>query len=235
MSAKPKEKVGAIIAAAGVSQRMAGIDKIFAPLLGHPLISWTIAVFQNSPFIHEIVLVLNTEKLEQGKELVRREGWNKVSDVCPGGQRRQDSVAAGLARLQDCSWTVIHDGARPCLTPDLIPRGLKAATTSGAAVAAVPVKDTIKVAGQDGWVQQTPWRGELWAVQTPQVFSSETIRQAYLKFQEDATDDASLVERMGIKVKIYMGSYDNIKVTTSEDLALAEALLRKRQPNTGKR
>lgn len=229
MIAAPKEKVGAVIAAAGASQRMEGSDKIFAPLLGHPLISWTVEVFQNCSLIHQIVLVLSPGNLEQGKELVRKEGWDKVTDVCRGALRRQDSVAAGLAKLQSCRWTVIHDGARPCLTPDLLKRGLEAAATSGAAVAAVPAKDTIKVVGRDGWVQETPWRGELWAVQTPQVFSSDIIQQAHLHSQEDATDDASLVERMGVKVKVYMGSYDNIKVTTPEDLAWAEAVLRKRQ------
>ena len=155
-------------------------------------------------------------------------GWSKVTDVCPGGERRQDSVAAGLGRLKDSNWVVIHDGARPLIAAALIEAGLEAAEASGAAVAAVPVSDTIKVAGDDLFVQGTPPRQRLWAVQTPQVFRFDIITNAYRKAEAEVTDDATLVERLGYRVKLYMGSYDNIKVTTANDLALAEVLLRKR-------
>jgi 2-C-methyl-D-erythritol 4-phosphate cytidylyltransferase len=148
-------------------------------------------------------------------------------DICPGGERRQDSVAAGLSRLEKCHWVIIHDGARPLVTEDLIRRGLAEAGDTGAAVAAVPVTDTIKVAGDDRLVQHTPLRDNLWAVQTPQVFRFDIITKAYRRIKAEVTDDASLVEQSGYKVKLYMGSYDNIKVTTPDDLALAEVLWQK--------
>jgi 2-C-methyl-D-erythritol 4-phosphate cytidylyltransferase len=122
---------------------------------------------------------------------------------------------------------VIHDGARPLVTEELIERGLEAARETGAAAAAVPVKDTIKLVGEEGIVNQTPPRQNLWAVQTPQVFRADIINEAYLRANDDVTDDASLVEQLGYKVKLYPGSYDNIKITTPDDLALAEVLLRK--------
>ena len=131
---------------------------------------------------------------------------------------------AGLEALGKCDWVVIHDGARPMVTTDLIDRGLKAARETGAAVAAVPVTDTIKVAGEDRIVQYTPSRENLWAVQTPQVFSYKTITEAYKQVTGNATDDASLVEKAGYQVKLYQGSYDNVKVTTPDDLALVKFL-----------
>ena len=138
-------------------------------------------------------------------------------------------MAVGLSRLSDCVWVVIHDGARPLVTVGLIEQGLEVAQETGAAVAAVPVTDTIKLTGGDRIVHQTPPRQNLWAVQTPQVFSAKTITEAYSRANGDVTDDATLVEQLGYKVKLYMGSYDNIKVTTPDDLALAEILWQKRE------
>ena len=157
------------------------------------------------------------------------QGWSKVIDVCVGGRRRQDSVAAGLRQLSSCDWVVIHDGARPLVTVDLINRGLEAAKGTGAAVAAVPATDTIKLAGDDGIVRQTPPRQNLWTVQTPQIFGIKIITEAYSRANGDVTDDASLVEQLGYRVKIYMGAYDNIKITAPDDLALAEALWQKHE------
>jgi len=171
--------------------------------------------------------VVNAKNIEQCRQLVAGEGWSKVTDVCPGGRRRQDSVAAGLKLIKNCEWVVIHDGARPLVTLDLIERGLAAARETGAAVAAIPVTDTIKVAGEDRIVRETPPRQNLWAIQTPQVFRVDIIIEAYQRANGDVTDDASLVEQSGYKVKLYMGSYDNIKVTTPDDLTLAEVLWRK--------
>ena len=131
---------------------------------------------------------------------------------------------AGLEALGKCDWVVIHDGARPLVTTDLIDRGLEAARETGAAVAAVPVTDTIKVAGADRIVQYTPSRDSLWAVQTPQVFRYKIITEAYKQLTGDVTDDASLVEKAGYEVKLYQGSYYNIKVTTPDDLALIKVL-----------
>ncbi|UCC90607.1 MAG: 2-C-methyl-D-erythritol 4-phosphate cytidylyltransferase [Dehalococcoidia bacterium] len=223
-----QQKVGAVIVAAGESQRMGGVDKVMASLGGKPVLARTIDVFQSCSSIDQIVIVLSEQNLEPGKRLVAEEGWSKVTDVCPGGQRRQDSVVAGLSRLKDCHWVVIHDGARPLLTEDLISCGLSEARENGAAVAAVPVTDTIKVVGDDRIVRQTPSRQNLWAVQTPQVFDYHIIAEAYRRANDEVTDDASLVEQLGYKVKLYMGAYDNIKITTPDDLVLAEVLWQKR-------
>lgn len=219
-----QQKVGAVIAAAGSSQRMGGVDKVFALLGGKPILARVVDVFQRCNSIDQIIVVLSEQNLEQGRQLVIDKGWPEVIGVCAGGRRRQDSVAAGLGRLNSCDWVVINDGARPLVTVDLINRGLEAAKETGAAVAAVPVTDTIKSAGDDRIVHQTAPRQNLWAVQTPQVFRIDIITEAYSQVNGDVTDDASLVEQLGYGVKIYMGSYDNIKITTPDDLALAEVL-----------
>ena len=219
--------VGAVITAAGFSQRMGGVDKMFTLLGGKPVLSRVVDVFQSCDLIDRIVVVVNIQSLEKCRQLVTGQAWSKVVDVCPGGERRQDSVAAGLSRLGDCHWVVIHDGARPLVTEDLIRHGLAEAQETGAAVAAIPVTDTIKVAGDDRLVQHTPPRHNLWAVQTPQVFRFDIITEAYRRVKAEVTDDASLVEESGYKVKLYMGNYDNIKVTTPDDLALAEVLWQK--------
>ena len=220
-----QQRVGAIIAAAGSSRRMGGADKVLALLGGKPILVRAVDAFQRCNPVDQIVVVLSEQNLERGKQLVAEQGWSKVTDVCAGSRRRQDSVAAGLRRLSNCNWVVIHDGARPLVTVDLINRGLEAAKETGAAVAAVPVTDTIKLAGDDRIVHQTPPRQNLWAVQTPQVFGIRIITEAYSRAGGDVTDDASLVEQLGYGVKIYMGSYHNIKITTPDDLALAEWML----------
>ena len=224
MKGDEKQRVGAVIVAAGKGERMGEVDKLFALLGGKPLLARTTLPFQKCRLIEQIVVVVSGEKEEMCRRLVAGGEWSKVSNVCLGGRRRQDSVAAGLKHLNNCRWVVIHDGARPLVTVDLIERGLEAAQETGAAVAAVPVTDTIKVAGDDRIVHQTPPRQNLWAVQTPQVFRIDIITEAYQKAIGDVTDDASLEEQLGHPVKLYMGSYDNIKITTPEDLALAEAL-----------
>ena len=219
--------VAAIIVAAGESRRMGGVDKAFALLAGKPVLARAVDAFQKCGSVQQVVLVVNEQNLERCQQLVAESGWSKVTDVCPGGERRQDSVAAGLSHLSHCDWVVIHDGARPLVTADLIEHGLEAARETGAAVAAVPVTDTIKVAGDDRIVHQTPPRRNLWAVQTPQVFGFGIITEAYRQAKGEVTDDASLVEQSGYKVKLYMGSYANIKVTAPDDLALAEILWQK--------
>jgi 2-C-methyl-D-erythritol 4-phosphate cytidylyltransferase len=219
-----KANVSAIIVAAGESQRMKGIDKVLAPLAGRPALSYVLSAFDKCKSVDRIVLVVNEKSLEACKRLVA--GLSKPVDICLGGGRRQDSVAAGLKQLKDCDWVIIHDGARPLVTKELIKAGLKAAKETGAAVAAVPVTDTIKVAGEDRIVVETPPRQNLWAVQTPQVFRFDIITGAYRQAKGDATDDAALVERAGFKVKLYPGAYDNIKITTPQDRLVAEALLK---------
>lgn len=205
---------------------MGGIDKVFARINGVPLLARTVDAFEKCPLIDDVVVVLARRSLAQGRKLAAEYGWRKVVAVCPGGQRRQDSVKEGLSRLVDCQWVVIHDGARPCLDAALIERGLVAARESGAAIAGVPVRDTIKIVSRRRLVQQTPARQCLWAAQTPQVFRYDLITQAYSESSADVTDDASLVEQLGYKVEIFMGSYQNIKVTTPEDLAIVDIFLR---------
>ncbi len=222
------ERVGAVIAAAGASQRMAGVDKIFADLDGAPVLSHVIDVFDRCGVIDQVVVVLSAHNVRAGTELLAEHGWTKVTDICEGGLRRQDSVTNGLARLRNCTWVVIHDGARPMVTGDLIEQGLDAASETGAAIAAVPVTDTIKVVGANMLVQGTPPRQSLWSVQTPQVFRFDVIQDAYNQTKFEVTDDSTAVERLGHKVKIYTGSYDNMKITTPDDLAVAGVLWRKR-------
>ena len=227
MDTDEKQGVGAVIVAAGSSSRMGGIDKVWALLGDRPILARVVGVFQNCVAISQIVIVLSQSNLKKGEQLVAEYGLSKVTGICQGGRRRQDSVITGLSRLNQCSWVVIHDGARPLVSKELIEQGLKAAGTTGAAVAAVPVSDTIKVAGDDLMVSKTPPRQDLWAVQTPQVFRYDIITQAYRQIEEDVTDDAATVEQLGYPVQLYMGSYDNIKVTTPEDLALARTLWQK--------
>ena len=228
---KPKpEKVAVVIVAAGAGKRMEGIDKVLVLLGGEPLLLRATRPFQQCPAVSQIVVVISGEKEQQCRALVAGPDWTKVTDICLGGDRRQDSVAAGLKRLGEFDWVIIHDGARPLVTVDLIERGLEAARETGAAAAAVPVTDTIKAVDANGIVRQTLPRQNLMAVQTPQVFRFDVIQIAHHQDTDDVTDDASLVERLGHKVKLYMGSYDNIKVTTPADLALAEIILRRRGP-----
>ncbi|MCK5577720.1 MAG: 2-C-methyl-D-erythritol 4-phosphate cytidylyltransferase, partial [Dehalococcoidales bacterium] len=146
------QQVAAIIVAAGRGERMSGVDKVFALLAGKPVLAWAVDAFQQCPLVDRIVVVLAEHNLKRGRELVEKEGWSKVSDVCPGGEERQQSVAAGLSRLRDCRWVVIHDGARPLVTAAIIESGLEAAKETGAAVAAVPVTDTIKLASEEDFI-----------------------------------------------------------------------------------
>jgi len=216
-------KLGTIIVAAGRGERMGTANKLFLPLRGKPLLAWSVDTCHRCDLIRQIVITLNSENLELGQKLKEERDWSKVT-LCLGGARRQDSVREGLHKLSGCDWVMVHDGARPFLTLDLIQNGLEIAMETGAAVAAVPVKDTIKLADGDGLVRETLQRDELWAIQTPQVFMFDIIAEAYQELSAELTDDAAAVEQLGYKVKLYMGAYNNIKVTTPEDLALAEII-----------
>jgi len=219
-------KLGVVIVAAGTAQRMAGINKLFAPLRGKPLLAWSVDTCQGYSLVQQIVLVLNDKDLARGQKLKGERGWSKVN-LCPGGSRRQDSVREGLKQLRDCDLVLIHDGARPFLTSDLIEDGLKIAEQTGAALAAVPVKDTIKLANGERLVGETLQRDRLWAAQTPQIFRFDMITMAYENLIVEITDDATAVELSGYKVQLYMGDYQNIKVTTTEDLELACIIAKK--------
>jgi 2-C-methyl-D-erythritol 4-phosphate cytidylyltransferase len=202
---------------------MAGINKLFVPLGGKPLLAWSVDTCQRCSLIQQIVLVLNDKDLARGQKLKEERDWSKVT-LCPGGARRQDSVREGLRRIRDCDLVMIHDGARPFLTLDLIKDGLKIVKETGAAVAGVPVKDTIKLAADERLVGETLQRDKLWAAQTPQMFRFDVIMRAYENLPAEVTDDATAVERLGHKVQLYMGDYKNIKVTTTDDLALARII-----------
>jgi 2-C-methyl-D-erythritol 4-phosphate cytidylyltransferase len=184
---------------------------------------------QKCQLVDQITVVLNVTKLELARKLAAERGWSKVVELCAGGRRRQDSVRQGLNELEDCDLVVIHDGARPFLTEDLIRDGLEAVQVTGAAVAAVPVKDTVKLGSSDMMVRSTLIREDLWAVQTPQLFRFDIISEAHEVIKDDVTDDATMVENLGYRIKLYMGSYNNIKITTPEDLAVAEMIAGKRR------
>ena len=219
------ESVGAIIAAAGRGRRFGEGDKLFAPLAGRPLIARTLMAFEVCRAVDRVVLVLAEENLERGRGLVASAGFDKVAAICCGGPRRQDSVRLGLEALPECRWVVVHDGARPLVTAALIEAGLVAAAETGAAIAAVPVADTLKEVADNGQIARTLDRRNLWCAQTPQVFERELLREAHRLAQGNATDDAALVEALGRRVKVFPSSPSNLKVTTPADLALAQALL----------
>jgi 2-C-methyl-D-erythritol 4-phosphate cytidylyltransferase len=224
------ERSAAVIVAAGSSRRMQGRDKLWIPLAGRITLARTIDVFQRSAIIEQIVVVTNPERIQDVRTLCLQEGWNKIITIVPGGARRQDSVRLGLDELAEhlptCRWVMIHDGARPFVTEVMLEAGLKSVQVHQASIAAVQVKDTIKQV-HEGTITATPDRSQLWAVQTPQVFSFPLIHQAHHhpQAQADMTDDATLLEQLGHTVTIFPGSYTNIKITTQEDLLFAEAFL----------
>ncbi|MBI2862001.1 MAG: 2-C-methyl-D-erythritol 4-phosphate cytidylyltransferase [Chloroflexi bacterium] len=221
------EGVGAIIVAAGEGKRLGG-RKAFVPLQGQPLLAYGIRLFEECSEIDQIVVVLHPDDLDQGHRLVAELGCRKLKAICAGGQHRHESVSTGLAQIGPCAWILIHDGARPLATEELIVQGLREAQRTGAAVPVVPVVDTVKVVDRTGNVVGTPPRQSIWAVQTPQVFRSDLIREAYEYAHEAATDDATLVEEQGHVVRVYLGSPQNIKITNRDDLVIAEAILRSR-------
>ena len=217
---------GAVIVAAGTASRMGGIDKVMAQLKGEPMILRTVRTFQNCDAIAEIVIVTRSDLIQPIADLCT--DFDKVKAVVVGGKSRQESVNLGLNALSNkMKLAAVHDGARPLITWQVIDRVVRAANTYGAAIPAVPVKDTIKEVG--GFVvKKTPDRDSLRAIQTPQVFDFDMLRGALKKAElEEAnvTDDSSAVERLGLTVKIVEGDERNIKVTTPMDLKIAELLL----------
>ncbi len=226
------EKVVAVIVAAGRSTRMAGLDKQFALAGGRPLLAYTAAVFEKSPLISEFVIVLSPENISRGRELAEAEGWRKLRGFVEGGARRQDSVFKGLKAFEEAEapgWVMIHDGARPFVTEKILADGLEAARETGACVAAVPVKDTIKRVDRASLlVEETPPRELLWGIQTPQIFRYDLICEAHRQGQAsgaDVTDDAMMAELAGHPVKVYKAAYTNLKVTTPDDLDQARLIL----------
>lgn len=227
-----RQDTGAVVVAAGRSRRMGDIDKLWVPLRcsdgrTRPLLACALAAFQGCSAVGQIVVVTAAEALERARDLVRDEVLGKVRAVVAGGARRQDSVRAGLAALDRCDWVSVHDGARPLVTPDLIERGLEEARATGASSCALPVPDTVKEEDDDSCVARTLDRSRLWLGQTPQTFRYDLLVEAYQRAGSDVdvTDDAVLVEALGVRVRLYPGSPRNLKVTTPDDLAIAKALL----------
>lgn len=221
----PPSLVGAIVVSAGASTRMEGKDKILVDLGGDHLVARTVSVLERCAAIGAIVLVVREKNLAYAVGLSQRAGWKKVLHILAGGERRQDSVRVGLSGLPHCEWVVVHDGARPLVTPALIEAGLRAAVPTGAATAVVPATDTVKRVSDDGRVLATLDRRELVMVQTPQVFRRDLLERSHDENTVDVTDDAAMLERLGHDVRVFPGSVRNIKVTTPDDLLIAAALI----------
>lgn len=223
-----KDALPVIIVAAGNSSRMQGTNKQFLELDGIPVIARTLSVFEKSPFISKIILVTRDEDIPVMQMLCSDFGITKLTDITKGGSDRFSSVLNGIDRLDTADGKVlIHDGARPLVDNRIIGNICAAMQNEDAVICAVPVKDTVKKADESNYVTETPDRSSLYAVQTPQGVNVELYKKFADKIEDTAlvTDDASVMERGGVKVKIVNGSYKNIKITTPEDVSLAQMLL----------
>lgn len=226
------EKVTAIVLAAGSGKRMnSAVHKQYMLLAGKPVLYYTLKVFEESG-VTDIVLVVGEGEAEYCRqEIVDRYAFRKVNAIVRGGKERYHSVHAGLVAASGADYVLIHDGARPLVTVDMIERSIAGAKEYQACVVGMPVKDTIKVIGEDGFAKETPDRSTLWQIQTPQSFSYSLISDAYERIirqgEVSVTDDAMVLElACGRQVRVIEGSYQNIKITTPEDLLVAEAYLR---------
>ena len=224
--------LGVIVVAAGRSSRMGGVDKQLLRLGGIPVILHSLRAFESFSSTSSIVLVMSEDNFAAGINVVEESGLSKIVDVVVGGERRQDSVKIGLDVLASNvneipEFIAVHDGARPFVDHELIERGMSTARAIGAGIAAVPVKDTIKVAPHK-IITDTLDRSELWAIQTPQIFRYDVLNTAHDVVRDDVTDDASMVESSGGIVATFSGSDENIKITTPEDLHLASLILEQR-------
>ena len=219
----------AIILAAGRSERMgSGVDKAFLSLVDKPVVAWSLMAFEKCADIDRIVLVVRKEQLLASKAVVKMFGISKVDKIVAGGTKRQESVAAGLAACElDTRYVVVHDGARPLITPETISDVVKAVKRSPAVTVGRPVVDTIKACEKGVTVSQTIPRTKLWSVQTPQAFQVKELRAAYKALGKDeVTDDCMAVERNGVAVRIVESLKPNFKITVPDDLQMAAKLLK---------
>ncbi|MEI7027634.1 2-C-methyl-D-erythritol 4-phosphate cytidylyltransferase [Paenibacillus sp. y28] len=229
--------IGVIVVAAGRGSRMGTAEsKQYLLLKEKPIVVHTLEVFERIAEVSSVVLVVGAQDVERNEAFVRQYRLSKVKAVVAGGRERQESVYFGLqalpARLE---WILVHDGVRPFVQEADVLRCWRKARDTGAAVLAVPVKDTIKVVDAGGEIRSTPDRSSLWAIHTPQAFRADWLRDAHEQAREHSflgTDDAMVVERAGHTVHVVEGSYTNVKITTPEDLQLAEWLLSARQTET---
>ncbi|KGM95253.1 2-C-methyl-D-erythritol 4-phosphate cytidylyltransferase [Clostridium novyi A str. 4552] len=220
----------AIIVAAGKGTRMnTGINKQFINLKGNPILYYTLKKFQDNIFIDNIVLVLSKDEIQYCNDnVLEKYNLDKVTHIVEGGKTRQESVISGLNAAKDSEIVLIHDGARPFIEDRIINDGIKYAKLYGASACGVKVKDTIKIKDEDGFSKETLNREELFSVQTPQCFKYDLILNSHKKALDDniqVTDDTSVVENYGHRVYLYEGSYNNIKITTPEDLPMGESIL----------
>ncbi len=218
----------AVVVAAGGSTRM-GFDKIFTDVGGEPALIRCLRTFEAAPSVEEIVVVVREEALGAAARLCREAGLTKVTKIVRGGDTRTRSARLGTLEVKHKAKLIaVHDGARPFVTVDVIEDAVAQAAVGGAAAPALPVKDTVKRVGEDGFVAETLDRDTLWAIQTPQVFDGDLIRAALQKAIDDGaelTDDCAAVERLGMKVALVPGDERNIKLTTPVDLAVAKTLM----------
>nr|MCR4673983.1 2-C-methyl-D-erythritol 4-phosphate cytidylyltransferase [Lachnospiraceae bacterium] len=226
------EKYSAVVLAGGSGKRMGlKVKKQYLEIMNKPLIYYSLKAFEESP-VDEIVLVVTPgDEAYVKKEIVDQYKMHKISYIVAGGKERYNSVYEGLKKCSG-DYVLIHDGARAFVTEDIIKRAMDGAKKYKACVIGMPVKDTIKIAGEDGFVDSTPERSKVWMVQTPQAFETTLVRNAYEKVlagdTTGITDDAMIVEKAtNQKVRLIEGSYDNIKVTTPEDLDVAENIIKK--------
>lgn len=218
-------KAACIVPSAGRGKRLnRRLEKAFVKINGKPIIFYTLKALEKAGFINDIILVVSKGMVDASERLVKKYRFKKVRAIVRGGKMRFDSVKNGLARVRDADIVMVHDGARPFVEKELIKNVFFAAKKEGAAIAALPSKQTLKSV-ENSFVTGTPDRKSLWEAQTPQAFRKNLIVEAYKKADKrSVTDDSMLAERMGCKVKIVMGSYKNIKITTPEDLALARII-----------
>ncbi len=231
-----KELVSSVvIVAAGRGRRMGTeVSKQFLCLCGKEILAHTVERFEKTDAIRDIILVVSQEEMDEIWTMAQKYGWKKIVSVTKGGKERQDSVWNGLQQVsEDTEIVLIHDGVRPFVTEDILLDSIRTAQEMGGCVAGVPAKDTIKVCDKENIAVETLDRSTLWQMQTPQTFRKELIIRAYAKAAADGflgTDDASLAEYSGHAVKIIMGSYRNIKITTREDLLIGETFLKEENP-----
>lgn len=227
IASENKKGIPVIIAAAGSSSRMAGVNKQFADLCGMPVIIRTLLAFQRSDAISKIIVVTSKDSINEIQLLCSKYMIDKLTDIVEGGANRAQSVKNGVSRLGKEDYVLIHDGARPLISDEVICRVAKALKTNCAVTCAVPLKDTVKKVDKNGVVTETPIREELVAVQTPQGVDVKKYREALDKADNLSvfTDDMSVMEWAGHSVVTVKGDYKNIKITTPEDLIIASALL----------
>lgn len=221
-------QVSAIVVAAGSGLRFKSkTPKVLIPINSRPILIYSLQVLSRHPLVKEIIVVVNAKSAQSITRKLRQYRIGKVSKIVEGGRRRQDSVLNGLKALgAGCGLVLIHDAARPFIDKGIILRLINKAKSSGAAIVGVPVKATIKETVSKTRVKRTLDRDKLWEIQTPQVFDKELLLKAYKKFGNiDVTDDAALVEKLGAKINVVLGSYKNIKITTPDDLVIAKAIL----------